>query len=401
MKRFRYKAKDKQGKTITGEVEAASEAHAVKLIHNKEFFVVSITSARVSQLDLVSRFRNRITRGDITNFTRQMATMINAGLPITESLLILRTQSKTAFQKVIAKVMADIEGGEPLSTSLARYPTLFSPTYIALIRSGEIGGVLDKVLARLADNLEKEQEFKAKIKGALIYPSVIISGMILVALIMLIFVIPRLLTLYSELDVELPISTKILIAVSGFFEKFWLLVIGAVVSAAYGFRFYKKTEAGRLNIDQTLLKLPLFGELIRQVILTEITRTLSLMVGAGVSILEALNVAAKIVKNKIISEAISDTEDMVRKGFPVAYSIARHPEAFPFLLSQMVAVGEETGKMGEVLQKVSNIYEIESDQKIKGLTSTIEPLFLIILGIGVAFLIISILLPIYNLTSSL
>lgn len=399
MKRFTYKAKDKSGQLVIGEVEASSPQVAAKLVRGRGLFVITITPVRESLFTLIRKFRERITLSDVATFTRQLATMVNAGLPITEALLILRSQSKGSLQKVVAQILSDIEGGESLSTSLSRHPKVFNPTYIALVKSGEVGGVMDEVLVRLADNLEKQQEFKGKVKGALIYPAIIVIGMFAVGLVMMVFVIPRLTSLYGEFNAQLPLATKILIGVSNIFVKAWPVVLVTLGVGFYGFSAYRKTPAGRRRTDELLFKLPVIGDLQRQVMLTELTRTLSLMVGAGVSILEALNITAGVVGNVVISDALKDAAKQVEKGFPIAYAFSKHPEAFPYILSQMVAVGEETGKMEEVLGKVSHVFEVESDQKVKGLTSAVEPLVMILLGLGVGFLVIAIILPIYNLTS--
>lgn len=399
MKRYTYKAKDKTGKLITGEVEASSDKHAAKLVRGKGFIVISIKLRRENPFNIIRTFKDRITPSDIATFTRQLATMVNAGLPITEALLILRSQVKGSMQKMSSQILADVEGGESLSVAIGRHSKAFSPTYIALVKSGEVGGVMDEVLVRLADTMEKQQEFKGRVKGALIYPAIIVGGMVVVGFIMMIFVIPRLTSLYDDFDAELPMATQILIGFSTFLMRFWpiLLVLGGF--AFYGFSLYRKTPTGRRRVDEILFKLPIFGPLQRQVILTELTRTLSLMVGSGVSILEALNISAGVVGNVVISDALKDAAKQVEKGFPVAYSFAKHPEAFPYILSQMIAVGEETGKMDEVLNKVSHVFEVESDQKVKTLTAAIEPLVMVLLGLGVGFLVIAIILPIYNLTS--
>ena len=394
--RYRYKAKDVNGQPTTGEVEAPTTQVAAKLIRQKGLYPTSIVILRDSPLAFITRIRSKISFSDVTVFTRQLATMINAGLPLTEALLILRTQAKPALQKVVAQILADVEGGLSLSAAMGKHPDNFPPAYVALIRSGEVGGVLDEVMVRLADNMEKEQEFRGKVKGALIYPAIIVAGMVGVALIMMIFVIPRLLSLYSEFGakIELPFATRVLIGVSGFLTKFWPILLLLIVGGLYSLQIYRKTPAGRRRIDELLLKIPIFGDLQRQVILTELTRSLSLMVGAGVSILESLAISSDVVGNEVMSDALKDSAKQVEKGFPVAFAFAKHPEAFPYLLSQMVAVGEETGKMDEVLRKVSHIFEVESDQRVKTLTASIEPIVMIFLGIGV-------ILPIYNLTTQL
>lgn len=399
MKRYFYRAKDKLGKTITGEVEAASEAEAARLVRKKGLVVFSLRLSRGSPLELITGGKKKVSLSDIAAFTRQLATMINAGLPITDSLLILRSQTKGLMQKVAAKVLADVEGGTSLSVAFAKHPAVFSPTYIALLKSGEAGGVMDKVLSRLADNLEKQQEFSGKVKGALIYPAVVVTGMLVVGLVLMIFVIPRLTSLYGEFNATLPLPTKILIGISSFLTKFWFIFLMLIVGAAYFLVSFRKTKTGKRKLDELIFKIPIVGPLQRQVVLTELSRTLSLMVGSGVSILESLNITADVVGNAVIAEALRDVAVQVEKGFPLTFAFSKHPEAFPYILSQMVAVGEETGKMEDVLAKVSHIFEVESDQKVKSLTAAIEPLVMVLLGLGVGFLVIAVILPIYNLTS--
>lgn len=401
MRLFKYKAKDPKGVVVVGEVEAATDQAAARLVRQKGLIVVAIHPVKKIPFNIFAKLANRITSGDTATFTRQLSTMINAGLPITEALLILRTQAKSSMQKVVSAVLSDVEEGESLSSSMAKHPNAFNKTYIAIIRSGEIGGVMEEVLVRLADNLEKNQEFRGKVKGALIYPVIVIIGMVIVAFIMMVFVIPRLTTLYEQFDAELPLSTKLLIATSDIMQKFWPILILLVGGAAWGFKLYRNTQTGRRKTDEIILKTPIIGSLQHQIILTELTRTLSLMVGSGVSILEGLAIGAQVVGNKVISDALIDATKMVEKGFPLAYAFSRHPDAFPFILSQMIAVGEETGQMDEVLEKVSHVFEVESEQRVKSLTAAVEPIILIFLGVGVAFLVISIILPIYNLTTQL
>jgi len=226
-------------------------------------------------------------------------------------------------------------------------------------------------------------------------------GMFVVALIMIIFVIPRLTTLYEQFDVNLPITTKMLIATSNFMIAYWPFLLVASVVAFYGFNIYRRTPAGEKKIDEIIFRLPLIGDLQRQIILTDLTRTLSLMIGSGVAIIESLTISSQVVGSSIIANALLDTIKMVEKGFPIAFAFSRHPEAFPFILSQMIAVGEETGKMDEVLAKISHVFEVESDQKLKAITAAVEPIILIVLGVGVALMVVSIILPIYNLTTQI
>jgi type IV pilus assembly protein PilC len=399
MKRYFYKAKDSFGKLVSGEVEALSETEAARLVRKKGLTVFYLKLNKGSFLGFSLREKKNVSTAEKTAFTRQLATMINAGLSIIDSLLILRSQTTGVMQKVTAKVLADVEGGVSLSSAFAKHPSIFSPTYIALVKSGEAGGVMDKVLNRLADNLEKEQEFSGKVKGALIYPAVVIGGMVVVGLVLMIFVIPRLISLYNEFGAKLPGPTRVLIGISSILTRYWPVFLVILLVSGYFLISFRKTKAGKKKFDELLFKIPIVGPLQRQVILAELSRTLSLMVGSGVSILDGLNITADVVGNSVVSDALKDVASQVEKGFPLTFAFSRHPEAFPFILSQMVAVGEETGKMEDVLSKVSHVFEVESDQKVKSLTSAIEPLVMVLLGIGVGFLVIAVVLPIYNLTS--
>jgi type IV pilus assembly protein PilC len=401
MKKYRYKAKDNQANLVTGIVEANNPQHAAKLIRQKNLVVITITPIQDVSFDLIKKFQDRITSSDIANFTRQLSTMINAGLQLTEALVILRSQSKVAMQKIVSTILADVEEGEPLSTAMGKHPNAFSKTFVALIKSGEMGGVMDEVLAKLSDDLEKQEEFKGKVKGALIYPIIIFVGMIAVGIVMLIVVVPKMTQLYDQFGAELPMATKFLISASDIMIKFWPILAALAFGAFSLFKMYRKTKDGRRKTDELLFKIPIIGDLQRQIVLTDLTRTLALMTSSGVSILEGLVIATEVVNNRVISDALDDTAKKVEKGFPLAFAFSRHPEAFPFLLSQMVAVGEETGKMDEVMKKISHVFEIESEQKVKALTAAIEPIILIVLGIGVSFLVIAVIMPIYNLTTNM
>ncbi len=401
MKRFKYKARSADGNVIKGEVEATSDKIAAKLLKRKGYIVISIEPRREFILDITKKIRERVTSKDIVNFTRQLATMINAGLPITETLMILRNQSTGRMQVILSEILTDVEGGQALSASLSKYPEVFSKTYVSLVKSGEMGGVLDQVLTKLSESVEKQQDFQGRVKGAMVYPTIIIIGMISVAFIMMIFVIPKLTQLYDQYDAELPVTTKFLIGLSDIMSKYWYILIAGGILLYYMFKLYVKTKTGKRKFDRFKFRIPLIGDLQRQVILTDLTRTMSLMVGSRVSILESLYISSEVAGNIVVSDALIDVAKMVEKGFPVAFSFAKHPDAFPPILSQMISVGEETGKMDEVLDKISKVFENESDQKLKAITAAIEPIILIFLGVGVAFLVISVIMPIYNLTNQL
>ena len=281
---------------------------------------------------------------------------------------------------------------------MEKYPQHFSTTYIALIRAGESSGTLDMVLNRLADNLEKDQEFSATVKGAMVYPAIIFIVMIIVFIILMTAVVPKLTELFSQFGSDLPLQTRILQWVSDFFVKFWWLVVIIGVGGWTLFLKWKKTISGRHIWDAIVLKLPIFGPLSKQIILVEFTRTLGMLVGSGVHILDSLNIMVKSVDNIHYQEAIQDIAKKVEKGLPLGQLFAQYP-MFPPILAQMVRVGEETGKMDESLIKISTYFERESDHTVKTLTTALEPVIMIILAVGVGFIVFSIITPIYNLTS--
>jgi len=399
MQKFKYKAKDDQGKTITGLIEAADPKEAAKILQSKKLVVISIISKGP---DLITEARagilGRIGASDKVNFTRQLATMVTAGLPLTNSLTILESQASPAMGKVVGDILRAVESGESLGSALEKHPKVFDQVYISLVRAGESAGVLDNVLTRLAENLEKQREFMSEIKGAMIYPAIVVSGMVVVGAIMILFVIPKLMAIYDEFQAELPMPTKILLGVSKLATNFWWLGVIFLAGVAFVIPQLMRSPAVKIQYDRIFFRLPIIGNLRRQIMLTEFTRTLGILVGAGVLIVDALEIVRRSLGSPLYEQAMARVGQSVQKGFPLATALAE-TEMFPPILPQMVSVGEETGKLDEVLSKVSNYFGQESEQAIKGLTSAIEPLIMIALGVGVGFLVIAIILPIYNLTS--
>lgn len=394
---YNYKAKTKKNDTIYGKVEAVDAREASNVLRERGLFVISVVEYQENPIKRLLRFSG-VSKNDVVNFTRQLSTMITAGLPLTDALTILQTQSNAGLAKVIDLVRRDVEGGLTLAKALEKHPKIFSPVYISLVHAGESAGVLDKVLNRLADTLEKQKEFRSKTQGAMIYPAIVMIAMAIVAFVMMVFVIPKLTAMYKDFGAELPLPTKILMDASAFVATFWYVVLGAVGAGIAAFRAYGKTPEGRLRIDRMKLKLPVFGPISQKVALVELTRTLSLLVSAGISLLTALQISLNALDNKVYRDALEKVIKAVEKGQSFSTALSRTDE-FPVLMNQMAAVGEETGKIDEVLFKLSNYFESESEQAVKGLTSAMEPLIMIVLGIGVGFLVIAIIMPIYNLTS--
>lgn len=393
-----YKAKDVKGKDVVGTVEASDQKSASAVVKAKGLYLYRLSENRQNSLSLLLKMLRKPGLEEVSTLTRQLATMINAGLPITEALTMLKDQGSPAIREIVSGVLRDIQGGMPLSKSLARYPGTFSSVYVAIVNAGESAGVLDQLLARLADNLEGQREFKAKIKGAMIYPIIITIGMVAVMFIMMIFVIPKLTSLYTEFDAELPGPTKVVMGISSLAAKFWWLGILLVFGLINVYRAVFKIPLARRKIEKVKLGLPIIGKLTMSVMLAEMTRTLGLLLSAGVSMLEALTTASQVGGSKYVEDFFQVINKKVEKGYPLASAFAE-AGIFPRLMVSMLAVGEETGKLDEVLMKVSHNFQVESEESLKGLTAAIEPLIMIMLGVGVGFLVIAVILPIYNLSS--
>lgn len=398
---FSYKARDPKGKIATGFVEAPNKEAATRLLHDKQLFVVGLTETRNKEGGgggSSAKFR-RVGFGEIVNFTRQLSTMVVAGLSLPEALSILRAQTQNpAFGSVLMEIEHQIVGGGNLGDALAKYPQHFTPIYIALIRAGESSGQLDQVLSRLADSMEAERDFRSKVSGAMIYPVIILIGMGIVVMVMMTVVVPKLTELYSDFGVDLPFTTQILISVSKFFVNWWWLVIAAAVGGWFGFLRWKVTKVGMLVVDTVTLHIPLFGELQKKIILVEFTRTLSMLISSGIRLLDALQILKDALGNILFRNAIVEISKKVERGFPLGDTFAQFP-VFPPIVSQMMKVGEETGKLDDTLLKLSKYFASESENLVKGLTTAIEPIIMVVLGVGVGFIVISVITPIYNLTS--
>lgn len=398
MEKFSYRAKSREGKLITGIVEASSYQEGINLLHSKNLVVLKL---KAKKTDAASNFLikfKKVKSKDVSTLTRQLATMVRAGLTLTSCLNVLQEQSKPAMSAMLGNIIRRIEGGSTFHEALAIYPDVFSPVYVALVKSGEAAGKLDEILTQLAETLEKQEAFKRKIIGALIYPALIVTGMVAVAFIMMIFVVPQMTEMYADMDAELPLPTQILISISTFMAKFWYLIFMALGAGVWLFNRWRKTSLGQHTTDKMVLRIPIIGTLITKVILTQMIRTLSMLIAAGVPIIEALEIVADIAGNVIFSESMQLAAKGVEKGLPLTSSLERFEE-YPAVVIQMISVGEQTGKVGEVLAKVATYFEQESETAIKALTTAIEPLMMVVLGIGVGFIVISVITPIYNLTS--
>ena len=396
---FQYKAL-KNGEIVVKKIDSDSSKAVIDYLQKNGYFPISVKIVKEFSLSFLNVLTQQVNFNDIVNFTRQVAIMLNAGLTLIDSLEIFKKQTtKLPLKKMIEAIDAKIKGGSSFSVALRDYNSNFSNLYIALVRSGEASGKLGEILLRLADNLEKQREFKSKLKGALVYPIIVVVGMFAVMFIMVTFVLPKLLGLYKDFNVELPLSTKILIGISNFSTKFWPLVFILIVVGFYFVKKYLATKVGKKSFDQFVLKLPVFGQIISISALVESTRTLAILIAAGISILDALSIVVDSTDNLIYKQAFLTVSQKVEKGQSMGVALEQE-EIFPPILVQMSLVGEQTGNLDDTLLRLSKYFEMESEMATKTMTTLIEPLILVFLGVGVGFLVMSVITPIYNLTNS-
>lgn len=399
--KLRYKATTKDGKVVKGLMDAKDQSEAAQYLRSKELFPIEVSKQKDDMFSKILPFFNKIGTGDIILFTRQLSSMLASGLTLLRSLQIFKEQIENeTMMEVVTGIISDIEEGKTFSSAIAKHPNVFSPIYVSLIKAGESSGLLDKVLLRLANNLEKEAALRGTVKSALMYPAIVVVLMLFVVLIMMIFVIPQLSVLYKNLDVPLPLPTQIVVGASGIVGTFWPIIAILGVVLVFLYKRWRKTEEGQLIVDNLILKLPVFGKLISQTILAEFSRTLGLLIGTGTLVVESLLETADTTGNIHYKNAIKDISRQVEKGVSVGEAMASYA-LFPPMLVQLVKIGEQTGKMDETLTKASEYFEGEVNQMVKTLTTALEPFIMLILGVGVAFLIISVITPIYSLISSL
>ncbi len=399
--KLRYKATTPDGKIVQGVMEANDVNEAAGFIRSKDLFPIQIKKQNDNIIQKLLPFLNKTSENDIILFTRQLSSMLSSGLTLLRALQIFKDQIQNeAMIDIVTGIINDIEEGKAFSFAIAKYPDVFSPIYVSLIKAGESSGLLDKVLLRLANNLEKERKLKGTVKSALMYPAIVVVLMLFVVFIMMIFVIPQLSVLYKNLNVPLPLPTQIVVGLSSIIGTFWPLIIVLVGVLIFLFRRWRKTEEGQLIIDNLILKLPVFGSLIQETILAEFTRTFGLLIGTGTLVVESLLETADTTGNIHYKNAVKDVSKQVEKGVSVGDAMSSY-SLFPPMLIQLVKIGEQTGKMDETLTKASEYFEEQVNEKVKTLTTALEPFIMIVLGVGVAFLIISVITPIYSLISSL
>lgn len=396
---YTYRARNKENQVVGGIVQAVSIEAAKKILQKNELTPIAITIPK-TVADYLP-FLNRVTLKDRTLFARQLATMIEAGLTLSQALRLLIRQTKRGkFRDVMEGVLNDVQDGFSFSTALAKYPDIFDAVFINVVRSGEATGKLEDVLAQLSTNMEKDVKVRGKIKGALMYPVFILCAMVGVGILMMVRVIPQLRDLFLSSGKELPFSTRTLIAISDFMVNQWYFLIPMVIAAIVAIRAFFRSETGIRFFSRFSLRVPVLGGIIEETNMARFGRLLGLLLGSGVPLLEALRLINDSFSNRLYQRGIQIVSEQVERGIPMSVPISDNP-IFPLMVGQMVSVGEQTGKMDEVMTKLAEYYEAEVDSKVAGLSSLIEPAVIIVLGIGVAGLVIAILLPIYQISTSI
>ena len=400
MATFVYKVRDRSGKIFTGNIEGENRTSVVSRLREMDYYITSVSEERKNilfstQLNLFRGIKLR----DLTIFYRQFATMVNAGLTLVNSLDILTEQveNKTLANHIKA-VKADVEAGSTLADAMAKFPQVFSELYLSMIRAGEIGGVLDEILNKIADLMEKEFALRQKIKSAMAYPSFIAGAAVIMAIFMLTFILPQFAGIFKQFGGKLPALTQFLLTLTMLFNKFWYLFLIVFAGLVAAFLAYKKTPSGKVNFDKFKLSAPIFGDLNRKSAISRFTRILGTLIKSGVPILEALQVSSNAIGNLVISSAVLDARTKIKEGQSISGPLAASG-VFPPMVTQMVMVGEESGELEEMLINVAKFYDEEVDRAVERLTAIVEPLMMAFIALTVGVMIIAMYLPIFNMVN--
>ena len=395
---FAYSAISIDGVEAVGEIHAPDIESAREQLRVRGLLAHDLTEIAASGEQGLRTTFKKIKPRSMQVFSRQFATMIEAGLNIVAALVILEEQTDDAYlAEIIAELRADVEGGLLLSQAMARHPKVFNELYVSMVQAGEASGMLDNVLDRAADQIEKETKLKRRVKGAMVYPTVVFTFACLVLAAMLLFIVPIFARIFTELNGQLPFLTRMVLAASNALRDKWYIIFPLIGLIIWGALRYKKTETGRQNWDRLRLKFPLkIGEVVLQVTMARLLRTLATLVAAGVDIIKALEIAGSTAGNWVVERALMEARIKVQEGIPIAEPLAADP-TFPPMVSQMVRIGEETGELEKMLSKIADFYEDEVDSAIQSLTSIIEPLMMIGVGFMVGIIIISMYLPMFKL----
>lgn len=398
MATFKYSARDSSGRVVAGAIEAETEVMVIGKLQEMGFYVTSLEkeAAKVDLRRGLQRLR-KVGLRELTVFARQFATMVNAGLTMVRTLSILEQQTESAkLRQLVGEVRKDVEEGMTLSDAFGKHPETFSGLMINMVRAGEVGGVLDDVLNRIAVFFEKDLSLRQKVRAAVTYPAAIFIFAIGVIMFLVFFILPQFIGFFEGLDLVLPLPTRILITFTRVVTGYWYIVFGLMGLMFYALRMYVRTPSGRMSFDKFKLRVPIFGPLMRKVTISRFTRTLGTLITSGVPIMQALEVVAKAVENKVVAGAIESVRSSIREGESIAIPL-QASGLFPPMVVQMTSVGEETGTLDSMLTKVADFYDAEVETTLAQLTSIIEPLLIVFLGFVVGFIVLSFYMPLYQI----
>jgi type IV pilus assembly protein PilC len=401
MAAFVFKAMDVTGAKATGEVEAESQQAVADQLKARGLIVLDIAAKRGSK-ELRLGFMDKIKPVDLTIMTRQLSTMVSSGMTILRALYVLEAQTESKpLVEVLKKVRKDVEAGLPLSDALERHPKVFSPLFVAMTRAGETGGMLEASLLRIATQLEAEDSLRRQVKGAMMYPAVVLGFAMCVLIGLVAFIVPVFVGVFKQFGGDLPAVTKVTVALSHILTTKWYLLIGAVVGVVFAFRKWKGSEKGRAQWDAFRLRIPFkIGDIVQKISLARWSRTLSALITAGVPLLQALDITAKTAGNHVVEKAMADVIDSVKRGGTIADPL-KHASVFPSMVTHMVGVGEETGALDQMLTKIADFYEDQVNAAVKSLTSILEPVMLVVVGGIVGFIVISMYMPLFKVYDSI
>ena len=403
MPQFKYTARNTQGKTIEGVIEAPVQKIAADKLRSQRFSILTLNEMKAgsggSLLSKINPFKAGVTSKDLVIFSRQLATLVSAGVPIVQGLNILTEQIQSViFRQIINAIRSDIENGIAIADAMKKHPKAFSELYVSMIRAGETGGVLDAILERLSSYLEAAEELRGKVKGAMVYPLVVSGVAGAVTLFLLIAVIPTFKSVFASFGGELPLPTRILLAVSDFLRHNFIYLLMIPAGIFFAMKNWCKTEAGRTFVDDKTIRLPVFGDLLKKVAVSKFTRTLGKLIKSGVPILQALDTVAKTSGNKVVENAIMKARESIREGEKIADPL-KESGIFPPMVIQMISVGEETGNLEIMLTKIADFYDQEVDTAVKAMTSLIEPVIICVMGVVIGSIVICMFLPIFQMSS--
>ncbi|WHZ23219.1 MAG: Type IV fimbrial assembly protein PilC [Nitrospira sp.] len=404
MSTFAYVGRNRQGAVKKGELTAKTRDEAVDQLRKQQVVVTSLEEKPGKGGKLTFSLGSGLTDKDLVVFTRQFGTMINAGLPLIQCLDILSTQSENkVLRETVGDVKNGVEAGSTFSDALKKHPKVFDDLYVNMIHAGEVGGLLDTILTRLAKHIEKAMKLKGQIKSAMVYPSAIVGVAVIVISVLMVWVIPIFAKMFAEMSggkIGLPGPTQIVIDISNFFQSYWYFMGSALIGTIYAIKRYYGTVKGRVVIDRLLLKVPVVGDLIRKASVAKFTRTLGTLITSGVPLLEGLSICAKTSGNKVIEEALMNARVSISGGKTISEPLAKG-NVFPKMVTHMIAVGESTGALDAMLGKIADFYEDEVDQAVAALTSLLEPIMMVVLGTIIGFIVIAMYLPIFTMAQAI